>query len=228
MFRIGAEGVAERVGDSSQDTMGFTVLGSDQFLGSGHPDFRDYQSGRLPSLLGLIRSDDAGKTWKSISLNGKADFHGLRIAHGQVFGFDSTGEALMVSKDGGKSWETRSKLPLIDFAVSPADANSVVATTGRSTLKSGDGGRTWQAMGSQAMTLVAWPEATRMWGVDARGSVFVSADGGMTWQPQGSLPGVPEAFLDAGNSLYAAVQEQGIFVSRDGGRTWRVYYRDPT
>src|SRR3990172_6015840 len=68
MFRITGEGSAERVGESYQDTMGFTVEGPDQFLGSGHPDFRDYQAGRLHPLLGLIRSDDAGKTWKSVSL----------------------------------------------------------------------------------------------------------------------------------------------------------------
>jgi hypothetical protein len=34
----------ERVGDRFQDTMGFTVVGPDTFLGSGHPDGRD----RLP------------------------------------------------------------------------------------------------------------------------------------------------------------------------------------
>ena len=35
------DGAGQRVADRLQDTMGFTVVGPDHFLGSGHPDFRD-------------------------------------------------------------------------------------------------------------------------------------------------------------------------------------------
>src|SRR5688500_10165382 len=39
LFRVGPEATkAQRVGERSQDTMSFTVAGSDRFLGSGHPD----------------------------------------------------------------------------------------------------------------------------------------------------------------------------------------------
>ena len=41
LFRVAADGVAERVGESLQDTMGFTVVGPDRFVASGHPDIRD-------------------------------------------------------------------------------------------------------------------------------------------------------------------------------------------
>jgi len=34
-----------------QDTMGFSIVGSNRFLGSGHPDAREQ---KLPPLLGLI------------------------------------------------------------------------------------------------------------------------------------------------------------------------------
>src|SRR5688572_18674831 len=74
---INGEGKAERVGQSFQDTMGFTIIGPDRFLGSGHPDLRDYQSGEWPGLLGLISSDDGGRVWTSVALKGKADFHVL-------------------------------------------------------------------------------------------------------------------------------------------------------
>ncbi len=49
---------ARRIGDSRQDTMGFTVVAPERFLGSGHPDAR----ARLPSHLGLIASRDRGRT----------------------------------------------------------------------------------------------------------------------------------------------------------------------
>lgn len=227
LFRIKTDGTADRVGQSYQDTMGFTVVGPDQFLGSGHPDFRDYQSGRWPSLLGLISSDDAGKIWTSVSLRGKADFHVLKIAHGQIYAFDSTGGAFMVSKDKGKSWDTRAKLPLVDFAVSPTSADSLIGTTGTGLQKSQDGGKTWQPLSAQPMLLTSWQEPTRLWGLDAKGGVYLSNDGGTSWRPQGLLPGIPEAFLEAGSSLFAAVSEQGIFQSHDGGLTWRLYYRNP-
>jgi hypothetical protein len=42
MYRVGeGERTAERLGDRYQDTMGFTIVGPNRFLGSGHPDLRD-------------------------------------------------------------------------------------------------------------------------------------------------------------------------------------------
>jgi hypothetical protein len=71
---------AARVGDQRQDIMGFVVTAPGIFLGSGHPDLRD----GLPPLLGLIESSDAGRSWQSVSLLGKADFHSLRARGSQV------------------------------------------------------------------------------------------------------------------------------------------------
>src|SRR3712207_2390347 len=63
LFRAGPdESKASRVGGRYQDTMGFTVVGPDRFLGSGHPDGRDGE----PPFLGLIQSTDAGRTWDSV------------------------------------------------------------------------------------------------------------------------------------------------------------------
>src|SRR5688500_13377313 len=59
LFRAGeGERRATRVADRFQDTMGFTVVGPDRFLGSGHPDGRE----GLPPFPGLIESRDAGAT----------------------------------------------------------------------------------------------------------------------------------------------------------------------
>ena len=72
LFAIG-DGTASRVSDRLQDTMGFTVVGPDHFLGSGHPDFRDrqlYDPDRRP-LLGLVESRDAGRSWRPLSLLGR-------------------------------------------------------------------------------------------------------------------------------------------------------------
>jgi len=125
LFRIPKTGPATRVADRFQDTMGFTVVGPRTFLGSGHPDFG--KDPDLPPRLGLIRSADGAQTWQSVSLSGKVDFHALRAAHGNVYGWDSGTGGLMVSGDDGRTWDTRSQLQLSDLAVSPADPNVLLA-----------------------------------------------------------------------------------------------------
>jgi hypothetical protein len=217
---------AERIGDSRQDTMGFTVVGPDQFLGSGHPDLQEYRAGRWPPLLGLIESTDAGVTWRPVSLVGKADFHALQAAHDRIYAYDGTGGEFMVSPDG-KTWETRSALAMLDFAVSPADPDVVVATTEAFPQRSRDGGRTWQPLNIPNLVNVGWPRQDELLGVAAGGEVFASGDAGSTWQRRGTLPGRPAAFVAAG-ILYAATHDGAIYASEDGGASWRLRYRDPT
>jgi hypothetical protein len=226
LFRIPESGRAERVGDRLQDTMGFTITGPDRFLGSGHPDLRDYRAGRLPPLLGLIESTDGGKTWTPLSLPGQADFHALRAAHGRIYGYDSTGGSFMVSTDG-KTWNTRSRAAMRDFAVSPADPETVLAAMVNDVRRSTDGGRTWEPVNAPALVLLSWSAPDELWGATAPGAIFRSTDGGASWERWGSLPGQPEALLASGSTLYASLHNGGIHVSEDGGRTWRLHYRDP-
>ncbi|MBA3381046.1 MAG: exo-alpha-sialidase, partial [Actinobacteria bacterium] len=102
LYRSGeGDSKSVRVGDRKQDTMGFSVIGPDRFVGSGHPDFRT----DLPPLLGLIESTDKGRSWESISLLGDADFHVLRAAGERVYGYDASNDRLLVSADAGRTWE---------------------------------------------------------------------------------------------------------------------------
>ena len=80
LFRIDGAGDAERVGEHWHDLMGFTVVGPNRFVASGHPDLRT----DLPPLLGLVESDDGGVTWTSRSLLGDADFHALEAVGDRV------------------------------------------------------------------------------------------------------------------------------------------------
>jgi hypothetical protein len=151
LFVVG-DRIATRVTDRLQDTMGFTVVGPDHFLGSGHPDFRDAQltvANKRP-LLGLVESRDAGRSWQPLSLLGEADFHALEVAHGLVYGYDATGQRFMVTSDR-RRWQVRSTVELAGFAVSPTDPNLVIGTTGRTLLCSTNGGRTWQQLQGPAL-----------------------------------------------------------------------------
>jgi hypothetical protein len=146
LFRV-AEGqrVATRVSESGQDTMGFTVVGPNRFLGSGHPDVHEMRERNLPPRLGLIESTDAGETWVPISLLGEADFHVLDAAGTRVYGFDATNARLLVSRDGGAKWSKHALPrgePLIDLAVAPDDGRHIVATTETGLFESRNEGRT--------------------------------------------------------------------------------------
>ena len=229
LWRIPEQEQAMRVADRHQDTMGFTVVGPRTFLGSGHPDFQ--MDPDLPVRLGLIRSDDAGETWESVSLSGGADFHVLHAAHGQVYGWDSGSGRVMVSGDDGETWETRSTLDLRDLVVSPADSERLLATTGGGVLRSEDGGRTWaQVVGAPALTGLAWAGQDSLYGVTPDGTVHYSADGGATWPQRGVVDGDPEALTlsvdGQSERLYVAVAQRGILSSDDGGATFAVRYAE--
>jgi hypothetical protein len=220
------DGSATRVADRYQDTMGFTVVGADHFLGSGHPDFRDtqlYRPDRRP-LLGLVESRDAGRNWQPLSLLGQADFHALHVAYGRVYGYDATGGRFMVTGDRTR-WQVRSTIELLGFAVSPTDPEFVVGTTGRRLLASTDGGRRWQPIQGPALLVLDWAGPDGLWGATADGQVWRSSHAAGTWQRPGRLGGQPEALLADKGRLYAAVSGLGIVSSADGGRSWQVRYQ---
>jgi hypothetical protein len=214
---------AKRIAGRFQDTMGFTVVGPDRFLGSGHPDGRE----KLPPFLGLIESRDAGESWEPISLLGKRDFHVLEASGRRVYGFGSdfeTREAgLLVSDDGGRRWEERTPPEgLIALAIDPDDADRVVASGERGLYVSPDAGRGWRPLDGQS-SLLAWPAPERLFSVDAQGAVSVSGDAGRSWQQVGRVGGQPAAFEgESAEELYVALHDGTVKRSTDGGGSWSV------
>ena len=229
LFRVPAQGTATRVAERRQDTMGFTVVGPNTFLGSGHPD-HDQDRG-LPAQLGLIRSTDAANSWQVVSLGGETDFHALHAAHGSVFGWDAGTGRLMVSGDDGRTWDTRSRLALRDFAISPADPNILLATTQQGLVRSTDGARTWQAVpGAPLIAVLAWVEPAALLGITPDGTVQHSPDSGRTWTARGNAGGQPEAVTidtrQGTSTLFVAVSDRGIVASTDDGRTFATRYAE--
>lgn len=218
---------AQRVGDRYQDTMGFTIVGPNRFLGSGHPDINEAREQNLPSLLGLIESTDKGESWQPISLLGEADFHVLRFAGKRVFGYDSSNDRLLVSGERGRSWEELEKPgPLVDLAVDPRNSRRIVATSvggfEKGLFESRDGGESWKRM-SEAVGLLAWPTGQPLYLVAAGGQVFASSDGGRRLEHRGQIGGEPAAFhAEGAKELYVALHDGTIKRSSNGGASWVV------
>lgn len=219
-FRIDAEGVGTRVAGRIQDFMGFTVLGADRFLASGHPG--EGESG--PDPVGLLESTDRGQSWEAVSLAGRADFHALESADGRLYGLDSRSGSLMSSPDGRK-WRTVSTLPMADIAVSPDDADVLLATTSQGMVRSKDGGRTFDDLKrAPLLLLVDWADDGTLVGVTPEGDVVASGDGGDTWKARGSLGGEPEALEAVSGEHVVAASGGAVLESVDGGASFTVRY----
>ncbi|NYG55323.1 F510_1955 family glycosylhydrolase [Nocardioides perillae] len=210
--------VAGPIADRVQDYMGFTVAGPDHFLASGHPG--EGQDG--PSSLGLIESTDGGRTWTTRSLAGEADFHALEYRHGLVYGANAMTGDFMVSDDM-ETWDTRSTLPLADFAISPTDPDTIIATTGEGPALSTDGGRTFALVeDAPLLLLVSWAEEGTLVGLDPSGIAYASADGS-DFDKVGSLGAEPEALQAADDGTVYASASGRLYRSTDGARTFARY-----
>lgn len=230
-FRITDGGPVQRVGGTAQDTMGFTVVGPNHFLGSGHPDAAGFRQGK-PSRLGLIESTNAGESWTARSLSGEVDFHALATSQGTTYGLDSGTSRLLASTDN-TTWETRSTVRISGFAVDPTSVDRLVASGADGVLVSSDGGRTWKPIsGAPPIVVLAWAPGGTLWGADRTGGTYRSTDGGAAWQSAGKVDGQPEALLATDDRLVVALATPGggtvIEQSGDAGRTWQTRYQSPT
>lgn len=223
VFRLDANGPV-RVSRHRQDTMGFTVVGPDHFLASGHPGVDEPGAAHL----GLTASSDGGHTWAAVALDGRADFHALSAAGVTVYGYEGLTATVMRSDDGGQHWQRCASVEVFDLDVDPNGPMRVVAATRGGLKESLDGGRTFTALAAQPprelvlIDHIAYVGGSdrepHLAGVDAAGTVLaLGADG---WQTSGSLPGPPTAFTVIGPDRYVSATGTQVFSSEDAGRSW--------
>ncbi|GGA43444.1 F510_1955 family glycosylhydrolase [Pelagibacterium lentulum] len=136
-------GLADFVGTSRDDFMGFSAHPQDhlQFWASGHP--------ATGGNLGIIASQDGGRTWAKLSdgVYGPVDFHQMTVSPldpDVLYGVHH-GTSLQRSADGGVTWDEIGILAngLIDLAASAADPDTLYAASEAGLFKSEDAGRTW-------------------------------------------------------------------------------------
>lgn len=208
-----AKGKPELVGDSKDDFMGFTVAGEKTFYASGHPT--------TGGNKGLIKSTDAGKTWKSLSLSGESDFHALDFAHDTLYGYDSTNGLVRTTQDG-VTWKDGAQLEALDLAVSPTDRGVVLATTAEGVARSSDGGKAFAEGEGPVMAFLSWTSKDGLYGIDTSGGLNRSTDGGTTWEKVSTVPGgQPQALTAVGAEHVLAATQTGVFESKDGGKTFK-------
>jgi hypothetical protein len=193
-------------------------VGPDTLLGSGHPSAGSI----LPPALGLIRSEDAGENWTSVSELGRADFHAIEPAGSDIVGALFQQSQVLVSGDEGKTWETRAApLPLVALEVDPSNPKLWIASSERGIFASEDGGETWRQRDPTPNVRFAWAEDGTLYRIDPGGPVKASTDGGESWEDRGSTGGEPQAMtVDEAGKLYVALIDGTLKVSDDGGETF--------
>ncbi|OBB77776.1 hypothetical protein A5759_02925 [Mycobacterium sp. 852014-52144_SCH5372336] len=222
LYRFGRDGAPELVGGHTHDFMGFTVIGADHFLASGHPGATD--PGQLPHL-GLIESTNGGRNWTNRSLPGEADFHSVQYRHGRVYAYDSLSGRVMISA-GEDGWDRRAEIAALSIAVSPTNREEILATTAEAGLmRSLDGGATFTTTPSASpLVYLGWPDDGPLIGVDPAGTLRSSLDG-TTWKSRHALGESPQALLAAGDGQVVVATDSMIYRSTDNGTTAQPYRR---
>lgn len=147
------------------------------------------------------------------------------------------GAGVLVSRDGGTSWERAvdeniKDVCVIDLAVAPGDASTVYAAAASGLLKTVDGGGTWTALTGlpeqvpvRAVAVNPANKKQIVAGLEGLG-IYVSGDEGQSWlagvaglEPNGSLHDIVYDPMDV-QVVYASDHSSGVYRSEDGGLTW--------
>lgn len=224
------------------DYMGFSGT-KDRFYSSGHPA----PGSGLVNPFGLIRSDDAGKTWKKLGLEGESDFHLLATGYATnaVYAFNHAPNTRMKSAglyhtlNDGFAWRKARGSGLNGepacLAVHPEDPKRVAIGTDNALYVSSDSGDSFRAAAS-GRVLAAFFD------LDGKHLWYGSYDGApalhrLDWQSgeqtAAPLPALVEdavAYIaqnPARHTEYAiATFKRSVFLTNDGGKSWKQIARE--
>ncbi len=224
LYRLGRDGKPAKVGTSGDDFMSFTPDPSNPevFFAGGHPATGGY--------LDMIRSSDAGTSWKKVSRDGTGpfDFHAIEISAADPKVVYGLSRGLQVSRDGGANWSVGGSLPerTYDIAASSRNSDTIYAAAQGGLSFSRDGGASW----SPAYLL---RRPATMVKAEADGTLYAYIQGvGLlkTTEPSFAWRKISDfgkdVVLDLAvdpanpNVLFVNVASGRILTSSDGGRTW--------
>ena len=222
LFRVTPQGGLRRVGAAGRDVTALAFTRDGALLSSGHPAAGGAAG---PADLGLERSDDGGRSWRTIALRGQADLRLLRASGPLLYGVNSTTGTVMATHDAGRHWQVLSTPPgLTDLAVDPRAPTALVASSDSVLWQSSDGAETW-ARTNGPPGAIAWLASGRVLvaSVDAR--LHESGDGGRSWTIIGRVPAPLVALAERRGALLGLLANGSVVATRDRGGRWELLAR---
>ena len=240
LVRLRGSAPPEWIG-TPMDLMGFTAHPREPGLvfASGHPDLETYRKQKV-GMLGVLVSRDGGRTWRSVALAGRADFHALAYTPrdgGQLYGW-TVGDPPGLVRVTVATWATESLAApgladVLSLSASPDGDGPLWAGTKGGLLVSRDAGRTWLRapglVGERPVPAVKHhvgdPRVAFASVVEAVPALLRTRDGGATWERTAFAadPADPIVALAVGPGevVVMATAKSDVARSDDGGRTWR-------
>lgn len=221
------------------DYMGFSATRT-RFYSSGHPA----PGSGLVNPFGLIRSDDGGRTWKKLGLEGETDFHILATSYetNVIYVYNPAPNSRMRAAglhktlNDGFMWEPVRGAGIVGsphaLSVHPTEPQKVVAATSTGLFLSEDGGEHFKRVAEGGEMLAA------TFDLDGR-TLWLSAHDGRPRLGKYDLKlgtrtevAIPVAQNDAilyiaqspaaRNTYAIATHVRNVYLSEDGGKTWRL------
>lgn len=198
------------IGDKKIDLMGLAVTNNILYA-SGHPE----AGSNLTNPLGLIKSTDGGKNWKTIALEGKVDFHFLEVNGDKVYGVDAFNGKLLFSADGGKNWRDLGINEYPDHSISNPKTNEVYAIKSGQLIRSTDSFKSIKTIKTLESTKLVEVLGSKIFVVSGN-KLFVSENQGKNWRLASYFK---EKIVDLtiSSQILVAVSGSKIYVSKDGG-----------
>jgi photosystem II stability/assembly factor-like uncharacterized protein len=203
-------------------------------------------SSENPEFSGILRSIDNGLTWNRLPDPRLKDVWSIA-----VWSKDSrviaagTGGGILLTSDGGESWQRVSPLdnhdlkPVVSLAIDPWDSRILYAGTPHLAWKTLDGGATWVSIhegmldDSDVFSLLVEARRRQRLFASTCGGIYRSLDRGAKWTRVAEAAGASYRTYQITqhpmkpNVLFAGTT-LGLVRSIDGGSTWRRLSTHPT
>jgi photosystem II stability/assembly factor-like uncharacterized protein len=219
------------------DYMGFTVT-RDRFYSSGHPA----PGSREVDPFGLMRSDDGGKAWTRLGLEGESDFHVLAAGYASnavfVYNHDPNSRmpkaGIYFTLNDGSTWARAAAKGLqgepAGIAVHPEDPAIIAVATKSGLYLSTDSGDSFHSLSTGPAYSVFFDlDGRHLWyGGYAKAPTLARLEwrtGERDILPLPPLDRDPVAYIAQNptkrNEYVIATFKRNVFLSRDGGKSWK-------
>lgn len=241
-----ADGHWSKAAGPAHDYMGFSATG-DALYSSGHPA----PGSGLTNPFGLIKSQDGGKTWRKLGLEGESDFHTLATSHGTnaVYVVNHQPNSRMseagiyYTLNDGLQWQHAAAEglgpKLNSLAVHPTDARIVAAGTEDGLYLSRDSAASFERLvGGKTVLAESFDlDGQHLWFSTYSGKAGLARIALTTGSKAEDLP-IPALGKDAvayiaqnparHAEIAIATFKRSVFLSKDQGRTWTQIAKEGT